>query len=109
MDWTDVNTKGVIGIDRVAEVFEIWTDERLPFAKFKIKVLERKNGGFLGVPNVAVRNPVTGEPEWISGLGLTISEALADTLKSFFSEIDGHASQAMFDDCAFAWSDPEEF
>ena len=52
----------------------------MPFASFKVKVIERDDGSFVGVPNVAIRSP-EGTPEWTSGLGDTVEEALADALR----------------------------
>jgi hypothetical protein len=72
--WATVRIDGITRIDRVAGVFEIWPrDSDFPFAKFKVKVLERGGGDFLGVPNLAVRNADTGEPEYTSGLGKTVA------------------------------------
>jgi len=66
MDWKDVNLHGSGAIARMCAQYEI-TDTRLPTAKYKIKILERR-GSFLASPNIAVKRS-DGTPEWIGGLG----------------------------------------
>jgi hypothetical protein len=55
----------------------------MPFAKMRVKVLDRCGGDFLAVPNLAFRNPTTGAPEYASGLGNSIEEAVNDLLVRF--------------------------
>ncbi len=101
--------EGVVRIDRVAEVFEIWPAEEFPLAKFKVKVLQREDGQFLGVPNVAIKNPVTGEPEWTSGLGDSIEEALQDALRYFFREVEDNRCDRPLAEEDFCWANPDDF
>jgi hypothetical protein len=109
MQWFEVRVDGVIRIDRVAAVFDVWVGANLPFPEFKVKIIERFGKGFLGLPNVAVRNPKTGNPECISGLGETIEDALSDTLASFFREIESNRPEHALTDDDFAWSAAEDF
>ena|SRR5579872_2448577 len=109
MDWFSIEVPGVGRIDRIAAEFQIWTGNKLPFASFRIKVIERHGIGFLGVPNVNVKNSITGMPEWTSGLGETIDGALQDTLISFFLEIKTHYPEAGGTEDNFVWADPDDF
>lgn len=54
MSWEDIQHPDVFRIQRIAEVFEVWPGPDLPFAKFKVKVIERADEQFLAVPNVAI-------------------------------------------------------
>jgi len=101
--------RGVARIDRVAAVFEVWSDGTFPFAKFKVKVVERSGDGFLGIPNVAIRNQETGEPEYTSGLGKTIEEALLDTLTYFAREVEQNTGRRELSNTDFIWSAFEDF
>ena len=105
-DWRDMRVEGLLICDRIVAVFQV-TDSlaRLPFAFFKVKVLERSNGSFFACPNVAIRGP-TGDPEWIGGLGNTIDEAVEDGLRSFFGT---WGDRRDLTDEDFAWSDPQDF
>jgi hypothetical protein len=108
--WATVRIDGITRIDRVAGVFEIWPrDSDFPFAKFKVKVLERGGGDFLGVPNLAVRNADTGEPEYTSGLGKTVEAALADAVKYFLRSVKQHNPAAGLSEADFVWSACEDF
>jgi hypothetical protein len=101
--------KGVARIDRVAAVFDIWSDGSLPFAKFKIKVIERGQNDYLGVPNIAIRNPLTGDPEYTSGLGKTIEDALVDTIRFFSREVAQNTGGKELTIADFIWSDFADF
>ena len=79
--WKDLEFDGSRAVTKVAAVFQIGTPlPNLPFASFKVKVLERPRADFLAVPNVARVAP-DGSPDWLAGLGNTVDEALADCLK----------------------------
>ncbi|NQU26276.1 MAG: hypothetical protein HQ567_33740 [Candidatus Nealsonbacteria bacterium] len=109
MDQPTAGIEGVARIERVAEVFEVWPREDLPFAKFKIKVLDRGSSQFLGIPNVAIKNPVTGNREGTSGLGESVEEALQDALRYFFKELQEHPYDRPLTEDDFSWADPEDF
>jgi hypothetical protein len=99
--WRSLRVDGLGPIQRVASVFQIgpplgW----LSFPSFKVKVLERVDGSFLGVLNVAVRGH-DGSPEWTSGLGATVEEALEDALNRFVETLCGRGD---LPDESFAWA-----
>jgi hypothetical protein len=105
-DWRHLSIEGLGPVERVAAMFQVgppltW----LPFAAFKVKVIERAGDTFLGVPNVAVL-AADGSPHWVSGLGDTAEEALEDALNHFVRSLDGR--QDLPED-AFVWSDPHDF
>jgi hypothetical protein len=105
-DWRAIQIDGLGPLERVVEVFQVGPPlELLPFARFKVKVLERVNGSFLGVLNVAVLGP-DGFPLWEAGLGGSVEEALEDALRRFVRNVDERNPQCEAD---FAWSDPAEF
>jgi hypothetical protein len=111
MKMTPCETKfrGIARIDRVTAIFEVWSDGFFPFAKFKVKIVERSDRSFLGVPNVAIRNASTGEPEYISGLGKTADEAMVDTLQRFVKEVEGNLPAKELSEADFVWSACEDF
>jgi hypothetical protein len=104
--WRSLKVDGLGPIQRVASVFQVGPPlDWLPFPSFQVKVLERGDGSFLGVPNVAVRNH-DGSPEWTSGLGTTVAEALEDALNRFVETLSGRRDLS---DESFAWADLGEF
>jgi hypothetical protein len=78
---------GVIRIDKVVAMWEVWFDATFPFVIMKVKVLERSNGDFLAVPNLALRNATSGEPDYTSGLGNSVEEAVNDLLTRIVSDV----------------------
>ena len=109
MNWKSIKVAGIGRIDRIVATFEVWSDGSLPFAKFKIKIVERSGEDFLGVANVAIRDSVTGSPEWTAGLGSSADEALKDTLVYFFEQVGKHAPKRSLTEDDFEWADPEDF
>lgn len=104
--WQHLKVEGLGPATRVAAVFQIgpplgW----LPFPSFKVKVLERGDGSFLGVPNVCVK-ALDGSPQWTSGLGSTVEQALEDALNYFVLSLDDRRDLS---EHAFMWTAPEEF
>ena len=105
-DWRRMRIDGLGPIERVVAVFRVGPPlERLPFPSFKVKVVERANGSFVAIPNVAVLAS-DGSPDWEAGLGRTIEEALEDALKRFVRILDERRPET---DVDFAWSDSSEF
>lgn len=102
--WKLVKLKGIAEIQKVISEFEIFSD-RVPYGKFKVKVIEKANGSFIGTPNIALKNS-DGIPEWVSGLGTTANEALEDCLKYFLESMMARNNLSESD---FEWSAPEDF
>ena len=104
--WSCLRVKGLGPVERVAGMFQIGPPlQWLPFPSFKVKVLERGDGSFLGVPNVSVKGP-DGSPQWTSGLGSTVEQALEDALNYFVKSLDDRRD---WPETAFTWTDSEEF
>ncbi len=104
--WRQIRFEGLGPISHVAAVFQVGPPlAALPFASLKVKVVERADGSFLGVPNVAVLAS-DGSPDWVSGLGGTVEEALADALHSFEMSLGGRSELS---EACFAWAAPEDF
>jgi len=96
--WQTLLVPGLGPIERVVAVFTIGPPlERLPFASFKVKVIERADGSLFGVPNVAVRT-ADGTPDWIGGFGKTVDEALAECLTYFLGTVDDRAKADLFEE-----------
>jgi hypothetical protein len=105
-DWRNLRVGDLGPISRQVAVFQVDTPRaRLPFASFKVKVIERPDGSFLGVPNVACRS-ADGSPDWIAGLGSSAEEALEDTLRRFAASVNA-GEDATDED--FEWAAPEDF
>lgn len=104
--WRALQIKGLGPVSRVAAVFQIGPPlADLPFASFKAKVIERGDGSFVAVLNVARRGP-DGHPDGMAGLGDSIDEALEDALRRFAEVV--RIDPPLLDQ-DFAWADPEEF
>lgn len=105
-DWRELRVEGLGPIERVVAVFQIGPPlERLPFPSFKVKVIERADGSFVAVLNVAPRG-LDGYRDGEAGLGGTIEEALEDALQRFARVVDERQPLTESD---FVWSDPTEF
>lgn len=100
---------GVIRIDKVVAVLDVWLDQTFPFAKMKVKVLERSPGDLLAVPNVAYRNSASGSIEYTAGIGSTVEESVNDLLVRFVAEVRQYAPEGGLSDVDFEWSAPEDF
>ncbi len=104
-DWRDTNLHGCGDIARIVDVFQLGAPSVCPFAFFKIKVLERQNGSFLAVPNVA-RLGTDGSPDWTSGLGNSANDALQDAIRWFVESVKGAGDLPVSE---FEWADPADF
>ena len=96
-------------IDKVVAQFEVWPGETLPFAKFKVKVLERSPTDYLAVTNVTALNHASREPEYISGLGDSAEEAVEDLLIRFMAGIREQVPAAGLSETDFVWSSYVDF
>jgi hypothetical protein len=76
-----------VRLDKVVATYEMWTMGRLPIPIVTIKVVARAVGDFHAVPNVVVKSPKSGQCEYTSGIGPSISEALQDAIRRFWQEV----------------------
>lgn len=84
--WKSLKLGGISKIERVVAIFEI-TSEKFPGQCAKFKILEESSGLYIGVPDIAVKDGL-GSPDWTSGFGHSIEEALEDTLQSLLYTIE---------------------
>jgi hypothetical protein len=104
----EVYMDGVIRIDKVVAMWEVWLDATFPFPKIKVNVLERSHGDFIAVPNLARRNATSGEAEFISGLRGNVEEAVSDLLLGIVSEVRERSPSSGLTAADFEWSAPED-
>jgi hypothetical protein len=106
-DWRVLNFRGYTVVSRVAAMFEIGPPlpDPLPFASFRVKVLERNSGSFSAHLNVAVRG-ADGYPDCYAGLGDTPDDALADALDYFWRAVECSGANRDED---FVWADSPEW
>lgn len=110
--WKETKINFIAEINRVITVFEVWSYDKIPYGKFKIKILENRRGQFIGIPNIAIKNLEDGTPEWISGLGNTVDEALNDSIENLMNSIEGYNikdANGMVNPCCFEWSESQDF
>ena len=55
---------------------------------FRIKIIERAEGEFIGCPEIAIKD-AAGSPDWITGRGGSGEEALSDTVHYLLQSIAG--------------------
>ena len=105
-DWRRIRVEGVSDVEREVAVFQVWAVEKVPRAKFKVKVLERSHGGFVAIPNIGVKDKQRGWFDGEAGGGASIEEALEDAVRRLMRLIDEHGATAEDD---FEYADPQEF
>jgi hypothetical protein len=105
-DWKDIKITGINKIDKIVAEFHVWAIDKVPNGKFKVKILETAKGGYIGLPNLAVKSIKDGTPDGMAGFGQSIEEALEDTIKYFLQTLEGREDLTEDD---FEWSDPDDF
>lgn len=100
---------GIIRIDKVVASYEVWLDAAFPFAKMKVKVLQRGTEDFAAFPNLARRDPISRNPDYTCGLGGTADAALNDLLTRFVAEVREHLPSNGYTPDDFEWSAHEDF
>ncbi len=104
--WQELRAGGLGPLQREVAVFRVGPPlERLPFASFQVKVLERADGSFGAFLNVALLGP-DGAPDWLAGPGATVEEAVEDALGWLARALDW---QGLLTETDFVWWDPREF
>ena len=106
--WGTIEINGIVGIERVVAEFQIECPE-IPNRYFRVKITENKNDRYIGRCNISICNR-DGFPEWISGLGNSIDEALEDTLRQFMRSLQqGKGDRSILEENDFEWSACEDF
>ncbi len=105
-DWKMLKIAKIAKIERLVAEFVVWSIGLFPSAKVKVKVVEDTQGYYIGRSNLAAKSRQGGSPDWISGTGKTIVEALEKTIENLLASIaeNGAASESDFE-----WSDPQDF
>lgn len=101
MSWHSLKIDGVAEIERSVGVFVVGPKrDDLPM-RFRIKVLERQDGTFLAHPEIAIKDK-EGQPDWVSGAGRTMEQALSSAFEMLLGSIAG--KEPLTD--ASIWWDP---
>lgn len=88
MPWHKLQIEGVSRIKREVARFVVEPiRDDLPMA-FRVKIVEEQDGLFYGYPEIAILD-ATGTPDFTSGRGATIEEALSDTVKYLLKTLEG--------------------
>ncbi|WP_444917901.1 hypothetical protein [Microbulbifer sp. JMSA003] len=83
-DWKVTDSDRFGPISKIVAIFEVGPPLKdLEIPCLKVKILEKENGRFAGIPNMAVLGK-DNFPEWTSGFGKSPEEALIDTLEEFY-------------------------
>lgn len=100
MSLRDLRLEGVAEIEREVAVYRIAPKrDDLPMV-FRVKVVERPDGSFVAYPEIALKG-ADGQPDWTSGMGPTVEQALADCVTALFETIRG--KEPLTDD-SIEWS-----
>ena len=87
LDWQSIKVNSCIKIERCVGEFEVWDVCKMPYGKFKVKIYESTDGRFTGRTNLMVKDDMGNINSGI-GYGITIADALNDTIKYFYSLIE---------------------
>ena len=101
-EWKKIEVEGIARIEKCVAEFVVWESYKVPYGgKFKVKIFERE-ASFVGFTNLSVKDKEEGSV----GYGLSIEEALEDTLINFMEVLD---QRAEFVESDFEWCDPDHF
>jgi hypothetical protein len=99
---------GILSIDRVVAEFQIESPE-IPSRYFRVKITEKNTSRYMGRCNISI-NSSDDCPEWISGFGDSIDEALEDTLQQFMRSLRQYKGDRSFlEEEDFSWAACEDF
>ncbi|WP_444908205.1 hypothetical protein ACJJIR_09830 [Microbulbifer sp. SSSA008] len=104
-DFKDIDLRGGTCIRKQVALFEIQDHHRIPYGKYKIKVLMDANNHYYAFPNVAFKDS-NDNVDWVCGMGPTILTAVQESIDSLVRSI---PSFAYSDNQCFEWSSPEDF
>ncbi|MFO0553455.1 MAG: hypothetical protein U0271_34045 [Polyangiaceae bacterium] len=102
--WTTIDLHGAGAIAKVVGSYEVM-DARIPGGRFKAKVLQHGDGGYVAHLNVCLKTE-DGIPDGMAGNGRTEDLALQDAIKGFMMAL---AKRKALKDEDFEWSDPVDF
>lgn len=102
----DILVESHIKIEPIVALFEVYSP-LVPSGKFRVKILERRGEPkmYTGFPNTAVLD-IHGSPDWTSGFGYSIEEALEKAILNLFCTIE---QSSVLGELRFELSDPDDF
>ena len=101
-EWKKIKIEGIAGIEKCVAEFHVRELYKIPHGRnFKVRVFEDE-ATFTGFTNVVVKDKEEGGV----GYGLSIEEALENTLINFMEVLD---QRAEFVESDFEWADPDDF
>ncbi len=110
MSWKNIEILEIQNIKQVVAEFYITCIKYVPNYQFKVKITEDVRGNYSGRINIAIKNLENNSPEWIGGSGVSIDEALENSLNEFINSIksSGKDLNNLIDE-DFEWSATEDF
>lgn len=83
--WHNLKLEKLSGIDKIVAEFTVWMEEILPSGKVKIKIYENQNSTYIGTTDLMIKRKFDGHPQYATGAGETVDEALEDKIHYFNS------------------------
>ena len=106
----NIEMHGIVKIERVVALLDVWLDQELiPIQRMKVKVVERNGPEYLALTNLHRISRESQPPEYISGLGDTIDDAVKDLLHYFIRDIQKYRPAEGYSLDEFGWSEPDDF
>lgn len=105
--WHNLKFDKVSRIEKTVAEFTIWMIGILPYAKMKIKISESHYGSYTGITDIRIKRKYDGYPQCALGDGVSIEEALENTIKNFndILQQDGYEELTPEDIEYSEWSD----
>lgn len=85
-EWMKIRIEGIASIKKVVAEFIVEEHKYTPYGKFKVRILEKQNGTFVGYTNLLVIGE-DGYPSPEVGIGDTVEETLTDTVEIFLHQL----------------------
>lgn len=83
--WHHLKLEKVSKIEKTVAEFAVWMVGVVPYAKMKVKIYESQDGTYTGRTDLMIKRKLDGHPQYATGAGETIDEALEDTIHYFNS------------------------
>jgi hypothetical protein len=104
--WKHISVSGIANIRKCVGEFNVYELKKTPWAKFKVKIYEDKNGLYVGYTNLLLKDE-GGSPYCGVGYGDTVVEALEKTIKCFMKMLD--EKENLNEATDFESADPYDF
>lgn len=100
-NWKDIKIEEISKIERVADIFQVWSITLFPYGQVKFYIYEMQDGRYLGKADMAAKKKGTDFPDWIEGNGNSIVEALENAIRALLQSIEKHEATSEQD---FVWN-----